>query len=60
MYDPEVLKIHANMKTQYLPKMFTYRQNSRVLYEIGIGEHDGEYIVLSLYLENLLGLLWSV
>jgi len=22
--------------------MFTYRQNSRVLYEIGVGEHDGD------------------
>ena len=22
--------------------MYTYRQNSRVLYEIGVGEHDGD------------------
>jgi len=22
--------------------MFTYRQNSRVLYKIGVGEHDGD------------------
>ena len=22
--------------------MFTYRQNSRVVYEIGVGEHDGD------------------
>ena len=22
--------------------MFTYRQNSRVLWEIGVGEHDGD------------------
>ena len=22
--------------------MFTYRQTSRVLYEIGVGEHDGD------------------
>ena len=22
--------------------MFTYRQNSRVLYEIGVDEHDGD------------------
>jgi len=29
-------------KTQYLPQMFTYRQNSRVLKEIGVGEHDGD------------------
>ena len=29
-------------KTQYLPKMFTYRQNTRVLREIGVGERDGD------------------
>ena len=29
-------------KTQYLPEMFTYRRNSRVLYEIGVGKHDGD------------------
>jgi len=29
-------------KTQCLPKMFTYRRNSRVLQEKGVGEHDGD------------------